>query len=493
MGGERRGAPGLDESVETLPPEAHHVDLMRFVPRVAVSLGTTTFLLLAIACGTSGGTSDPSEVDAGGLCLEQSCRSDDQCGGCSGGKTVCDVAGRVCVACGPAAGGRQCPAGQKCTNFGDCVPSALECPVDPQGNPTVACATSADCGACDPKHRLCDGATKRCVGCTPSDSTRCVANEVCVQSRCAARCPATCATNTDCSQCGAPGFEAHACDQGRCTQCGTGVPCPAGQNCSAKGTCEKPCGLPRKKLGSCLTDADCAGCDGSATACHLPIGGGDGRCGLKAAGCDQLGPGLTLPDPWNKVTNLCSTDANCAGVSVDFNVGKVIRDVTGFQSVKDAVVPYGMHACASVQILPERSCGVCAPCRKDSECAPIDVDQVAAQAFGPLGAVATVLLMDQVFGASDHRVNMYCDQVVSDYGYCRPCPNPFAPCGVDAPTSGAACAHGPCVSGTPLAATCSPCVADVCVTDPFCCDLEYGTWDQNCTDTARSVCGTTCP
>ncbi len=189
MGGERRGAPGLDESVETLPPEAHHVDLMRFVPRVAVSLGTTTFLLLAIACGTSGRTSDPSEVDAGGLCLEQSCRSDDQCGGCSGGKTVCDVAGRVCVACGPAAGGRQCPAGQKCTNFGDCVPSALECPVDPQANPTVACATSADCGACDPKHRLCDGATKRCVGCTPSDSTRCVANEVCVQSRCAARCP----------------------------------------------------------------------------------------------------------------------------------------------------------------------------------------------------------------------------------------------------------------------------------------------------------------
>ncbi len=458
--------------------------------RASVVTFVTLGLATALACGKSGGTSAPPVSADGGTCLDTSCRSDDHCAGCTGGRTFCDSTQRRCVACG--AGGGQCPSGQYCTQFGDCVPNGVTCNVDAKGNPTVSCNGPSDCAACDPKHQICDTALHQCVGCTAGDASKCGPNEVCIQSKCAPKCPSTCAADVDCGQCGAPGFEAHACNNGKCAACSPRNPCPGGARCTAKGVCEKACGIAGKARGTCQSDADCTGCEAGAVSCHLPINGGDGHCGPKAPGCDQLGPNLTLPDPWNKVTNLCSNDPDCAGVSVDFNVGKALRDVTGISSINDATVPYGMKACASVQILPDKACGVCAPCRKDSDCAPINVDQVSAQAFGPLGAVASTLLIEQVFGSHDHNINMYCEVVSGDYGYCRPCPNVFSACGADAPPP-PTCDHGECTVGAALTSTCNSCTGEVCANDPFCCDAQNGSWDSSCVDAVGRLCAAPCP
>lgn len=52
-----------------------------------------------------------------------------------------------------------------------------------------------------------------------------------------------------------------------------------------------------------------------------------------------------------------------------------------------------------------------------------------------------------------------------------------------------ACAHGVCFEGEPLDPTCSPCVADVCAVDAFCCEVA---WDGLCVQQAQEICGTTC-
>lgn len=48
------------------------------------------------------------------------------------------------------------------------------------------------------------------------------------------------------------------------------------------------------------------------------------------------------------------------------------------------------------------------------------------------------------------------------------------------------CAHEPCVEGEVLDPTCDPCVAEVCATDPACCDANqmFG-WDLLCVDYAN--------
>lgn len=52
------------------------------------------------------------------------------------------------------------------------------------------------------------------------------------------------------------------------------------------------------------------------------------------------------------------------------------------------------------------------------------------------------------------------------------------------------CDHSPCVAGTKLDPTCSPCVAQVCAFDSFCCNVA---WDSICVNEAKTTCGLTCP
>jgi hypothetical protein len=52
-----------------------------------------------------------------------------------------------------------------------------------------------------------------------------------------------------------------------------------------------------------------------------------------------------------------------------------------------------------------------------------------------------------------------------------------------------ACAHAICASGAPLQASCDPCAATLCASDPYCC---YAAWDATCVGEVASLCGASC-
>jgi hypothetical protein len=446
--------------------------------------------------GTGGGgsTGTGMSTGAGGqipdsICLLHNCSADIECAACSNGRTTCLVSEHRCVAC-DANSSTGCPAGQKCSAYGNCVPSTLTCPTS-NGVPTITCASNADCAACDPAHQVCDPTAKKCVACTTSDTSQCQSTDTCVGADCVPKCPAQCATDADCAECGSPGNEAHFCTGHKCSSCSPMMGCDGTSSCSPHGTCEKQCGMTGQPKGVCEVDADCAGCDGNATQCHTPIGGGKGTCGPSAPGCSDLGNGVAvLPSPFDKVTNLCSNDTDCANVGADINVGKVLRDLTGWDQIHDADIMYPMHACASVSITDDKSCGVCVPCKVDSDCQNIDVDKFAGQAFGPLGAIGSAFLLDQIFGPNDHMIHMYCETVTSGYGVCVPCPGLLNDCsvGTPPPDNGNPC-HDVCTAGDPIGPTCDACVTAVCSYDPYCCTTQ---WDRNCVDEVGSYCDKAC-
>jgi hypothetical protein len=51
------------------------------------------------------------------------------------------------------------------------------------------------------------------------------------------------------------------------------------------------------------------------------------------------------------------------------------------------------------------------------------------------------------------------------------------------------CAHDQCVTGVALTQMCSPCTAQICQADQFCCT---NSWDQICVNEVGSVCGLPC-
>ena len=465
-----------------------------------LSLAAVTAVALP---GCSGGD-DPAPLDFGpggrgdagtggnadgAICLLNNCSSDAECADCSSGRTKCSANTHRCIACGPDAGGKQCPGGQYCTQFGECVPNGLTCPVDGNGVPTIAsCKQNADCAACGPRNRICDTGSGKCVGCSNFDTTYCQSTDFCAPDKtCKPKCPATCNTDGDCGQCGAPGKEAHACNQHVCSQCSPTKGCDGGLYCDTanKGTCKKTCGIPGRK-DACTGDGQCADCSAT-TKCDLPVNGGDGTCSIPATGCSDLGKFTVLPPPVNGFTNTCSNDADCRGVDIDYNAGKALRDLTGLSFIKDANLSYPMHACADVKILG-KSCGVCVPCKQDADCTPIDVQQFAGTAFGPLGAAATSVLLDKAFGPNDKKIHMYCQNVAGDYGVCVPCANFLSSCsdGGDVPP-GAQCTHDECTPGDRLAPTCTECTKAVCAKDAYCCSTA---WDELCKREVEDFCTT---
>ncbi len=474
---------------------------------IGALVSAAAIAVLLPGCGDDAASNDPNfgnfgPGDGGGggsgekpLCLVNSCRTDANCAGCPGSKTTCNKDEKRCVACGALAGGKTCPSGQYCTQFGDCVPNGVTCGADPT-NPSISCKSNADCAACDPTHKVCDDASKKCVGCLPNDLTNCTGAEVCVLGpagyACNPKCPAVCKSDADCGACGAPGKEARVCNRGVCAQCSKDKPCGSGTSCDLEhGVCGKICGLPNNPAGTCASDADCGGCEGT-TKCKLAVNGGKGTCAAPAAGCEDIAKGVfVLPDPFGRYTQLCSNDTNCASVSLDYNVGKTLRDLTGLSLIKDANIKYPMHACASVELL-DKSCGVCVPCKSDPDCTPIDIDKVAGDMFGPLGSIGAALLLDKVFGASDHKMHMYCKKFGATYGACLPCSNPLARCGTTTtatlpslPCPGATGMHTECQEGKPLGAACNSCTAAICAVDPWCCTIE---WDFACREKVDLAC-----
>jgi hypothetical protein len=417
------------------------------------------------------------------------------CAGCSGGHTTCLVAQNRCVACG-AGGATGCPSGQVCTSSGNCAPPSATCPTS-SGVPTITCNADADCVACDPAHQVCDTSAHKCVACTASNTTQCQTTETCVAAKCSPKCPASCAADADCAACGGAGSPAHACNAHQCAPCSPTKGCTGALSCSPHGTCQATCGVTGQPTGVCSQDSDCSGCAtaakdaGTGTSCNnIPIGGGYGKCGPAAPGCSQLGAGLVLPAPFDQVTQTCSTDQDCSMIATNLNVGAILRDITGFSEIHDATLSYPEHVCASVSIENNMSCGICVPCRVDSDCQPIDIDPIVTQAFGPIGTIAADFLLDQIFGPNSHQIEMYCQTVADGYGVCAPCPGVFTSCGVgDAPGSNGNTCHDECTAGGALGAQCGACAIAVCTGDPFCCT---DTWDQTCVNEVPDACQKAC-
>jgi len=445
-----------------------------------------------------GGNVDPLNPGNDKICLLNNCDTDRDCRDCSGSRTTCNQKEHRCVACGPDANGKTCGGGQTCTKYGDCVSGATTCQEDVNGVPTISCNGDADCAACGPAYKVCDPTAKKCVGCTPQNVTNCQSTDVCKGNACVAACPATCTTDNDCTDCGGKnGAPANpACNRGVCAKCSETRNCPkANEVCNDVGECEAICGV-RGNPNRCSTDADCAACMGGLTKCsNKPIAGGLGTCAAPAAGCSDLGAGIfVLPDPFSRVTQACSKDEDCAGVKASLDVGGLIKKATGL-GVGSASLDYPMNACASVDILDGKKCGVCVPCKKDADCQAIDVQKFAGEAFGPIGSIAAALLLDRVFGPSDRKVHMYCQMIAGGYGACVPCPSFFQRCGDTAvgEEKAAACDHTVCNLGPALGPTCeNGCAGRVGAKDPF-CNSKMGFWDAKCKALVETECKeTTC-
>jgi len=465
-------------------------------------LGTTSALCLATFLGAScarsdaiddlptGGSTGTGDPPVGDACILRNCNSDAECGGCSEGRHTCLLSERRCVACDGVTG-EGCAEGEYCSSYGDCVPNGTVCPTDDHGTPTITCTSNIDCVACDPMHQICDPDTSRCVACTEADTSSCQSTDICINNDCSPLCPAGCSTDNDCMYCGGQGSPAHACNAHKCAECSPTYACKAGMLCSPQGVCVPKCG--QDGQGACASDADCTQC-GESTKCHLPLNG-PGVCGPPATGCSDLGNGVAvLPPPWDQVTNTCSNNEDCAGVGATLNVGKLLRDITGISSINDANIQYPMKQCAAITLGSGNtsvSCGLCVPCKVDSDCVDIDVDKVALQAFGPIGSIAAAILLDQVFGPNDHIVHMYCKQVSSGYGVCAPCPGVFYDCGVGTtPGGGTGTCHDECTSGGSMASSCSACAQAVCNVDSYCCNTA---WDSQCVNEVNQYCsGKTC-
>ncbi len=520
-----------------------------------------------IGLGGAGGEAGDGGSGAigAGVCLLNNCHSDAECEGCSYDRTKCDVANTRCIACTTAA---ECKPGEQCTSFGTCAPQDLTCLTDANNEPTVTCTKDLDCLACDPLHQVCDTATSKCVACKGQNTVGCTGSQLCndTSGKCEDKCPAQCAQDSDCGKCENGGKTAKACFNHVCAECSTAMPCNPGLECQ-KGACVKPCGLagsPTEGGGDCQQDSECYGCGNTSSSetwkCKFPINGGThGSCVHPATGCtDILKAGAVLPPPFDQVTSSCSSDANCVGASLDYNVGELIRDLIGgpelnlgLKKVKinDAVIKYKMKACASIDIYDGKQCGVCVPCKNDADCEPIPLDPLVKDLLGgdALAQLAASFLMDLLFGKeTKHEIHMQCQNIAKGYGACVPCSNPLSACGAGSGTTGSGncdhdvcepgsaldpkcglcaaavclndlyccsfgwddlcvkavdqvcastcggqttCTHKPCEVGAAMHESCSPCITHVCESDPYCCNLENGQWDQMCADAASAAVG----
>ena len=454
-------------------------------------------------------------VDSGplvGICLLNNCHSDDECAGCTQNRTTCKLDENRCIACDPTTQ-TGCAEGEVCTGFGLCAPVVQTCATDGEGNPTIACEKNADCLACSPMHQVCDTADGQCKACTETNTSHCLQSQVCLEGRCSDKCPKACLVDNDCMSCGGAESPAHACFQHKCAQCSETFPCDQtkGEICE-EGVCVQQCGIIGSP-GSCQNDNDCQYCGGTpgepgtkeAWACKLPINGATfGVCSPKAAGCSDLGAGVAvLPEPWSKGTNLCSSDVDCQGVGIQYNVGKLVKDLIGKDKIdlgfaeieiQDASVNYAMNSCAAVDIIGDLSCGVCVPCKVDADCSPIPVDGLVFDLFKgeALVQIAGALLLDLLYGSEDEKnLNFWCQNIAAGYGVCLPCGNPLQPCGKseEPPPGSGTCDHDVCQEGTALDPSCGACASSVCEYDSYCCSTA---WDNVCVGEVDSVCTTKC-
>jgi hypothetical protein len=205
---------------------------------------------------------------------------------------------------------------------------------------------------------------------------------------------------------------------------------------------------------------------------------------------------VALPPPFNAVTNACSNNNDCANVSVDYNIGKLIRDAAGTDEINlgftkidigDAIIKYDMGECAAIEIIGSLECGLCVPCKADKDCAPIDVLPLVSDIFSNdlLLTIASGLLLDLIWGGEEAKLHFFCQTLVGGYGACIPCGNPTVSCGSGLGGGSGTCDHSAYDPGTPLDSSCGYCEELVCFEDDYCCNVD---WDDVCVDQALDYC-----
>jgi len=456
-------------------------------------------------CNPATHTCGPPE----GECYLNACMVNDHCKGCPNKLNQCWSQEHKCVECLPGHD-EQCEGNLKCSLSGKCTQKTCQTGAD--GEPTIQCLKDSDCEACSPKHQVCDVETKKCVQCVGFADQRCLDSQYCLEGKCVPKCPQKCETDNDCMYCvfGATGGDgeekpAHACNNHKCSECSATWACQEGLLCLPNGVCYPPCGLAGAIQGTCTTDQDCYYCgdpkNPGSYECKKPINDPDGHgtCFPPAEGCADLGAGVAvLPDPWNEYSELCSGDANCANVSIDYNVGKLIRELVGTDEVMgieigDATVKYGMNECAEIKVTSNIDCGICVPCKEDEHCEPIPVDSLIVDLFSgnALAQIAGLMLINMLWGDNEeHGLHLYCQPVGMGYGICAPCANPLQACGKTDPGGGSGtCDHDVCTEGTPLDPSCSACAKEVCAHDGYCCSEA---WDNVCVGEVDQYCATKC-
>jgi len=438
--------------------------------------------------GATGATGGTGVGGSGGACLDR-CTGDEDCVDCPDERTLCNLVTQ------------------------QCIKDDLTCPVDEDNEPLVVCTEDADCAACDGVHQRCNTVTQKCVQCV--DESHCQGGALCENGKCMPGCPDSCSSHNDCMHCEGPDGDLPACYQHQCAECHPETwLCPTDKVC-VNGVCLPPCGIPGSD-GECEYDEDCVYCgdpteDEDVWVCDTPIGGGRGECIPEADSCADLGGASLFPPPYNDNIQLCDEEIDCANADVDFNVGDLIRDLVGSDTIElpfgidleicDANASLSMHQCAEISF-GGLDCGVCVPCEQDSDCAPIPVDPLVDDLFcnDPLASLAFQLLVGFIWGEEnpDHSLHFWCQPVAFGYGACLPCANPTIPCGSSDPGSydcGDACDHDVCETGDPLDPDdCTDpdqaeCAAAVIDNDSWCCEEE---WDQLCVDAVADVCTITC-
>ncbi len=413
--------------------------------------------------GFCGGTCTPDGADC--TLDEDCCNGLCELGVCGG---ECRELGETCVP------GQCCPPlgceGGLCT-FSECLDDG------------AACGTDGECcsGVCD--DGVCGGGL-----CAPDGAP-------CFDS------PECCSLNCVAGVCGSPGCSHDECQAGApldrfCTACTVQV-CELDPFCCeqawdgacvalATELCGLSCGMCTPNGGLCATPDDCCSgfcnggvcqnpclpdgsfCNGAAQCCSGQCSGGicgpGGDCSHDE--CTLGGPLLPACSPC--VTQVCALDPFCCQVSWD---ELCVDEATQFCGLPCGNCVPGGGFCNA----PGQCCsGVCNNNVCAAECLPDGSFCVSPDAC-----------------CSDVCNGNVCGlPCVPDGGFCN---SPGECCGNQCNNGvcgpGGDCSHDECTLGGPLLESCTPCTAEVCAVDPFCC--QQG-WDSICVDEAEDLCGITC-